>query len=81
MTTKLKTALVTGASSGIGAATVKALTGAGLKVWAMARRQDRLEALAAETGCTPLIADIRDGAALDAALDGLSPDVLVNNAG
>ncbi|GMG84263.1 SDR family oxidoreductase [Paralimibaculum aggregatum] len=74
-------AIVTGASSGIGAATVRALAGAGAAVTALARRADRLEALAAETGCTPLACDIRDGTALEAALAPLAPDILVNNAG
>lgn len=77
----LTSALVTGASSGIGAATVRAFTSEGLKVWAMARRRDRLEQLAAETGCIPLVADVTDGTALAAALDNVAPDVLVNNAG
>ena len=77
----LQSALVTGASSGIGAACVRVLREAGLEVWALARRADRLEALAAETGCTPVVADMQDGAALEAALAGISPDVLVNNAG
>ncbi|MEL7469647.1 MAG: SDR family oxidoreductase [Pseudomonadota bacterium] len=77
----MKSALVTGASSGIGAATVHALRDAGLEVWAMARRADRLEALAAETGCHPVVADVRDGPSLEAAVADLAPDVLVNNAG
>ena len=74
-------ALVTGASAGIGAAAVRALRAEGMEVWALARRGDRLAALARETGCHSLTADVRDAAALAAALDGLSPDVLVNNAG
>ena len=77
----LKSALVTGASAGIGAATVRALRAAGLEVWAMARRADRLEALAAETGCVPVVADVTDPEGLAAALAPLTPDVLVNNAG
>lgn len=47
----------------------------------MARRADRLAALAEETGCTPLSVDVTDGAALATALDGVAPDILVNNAG
>ncbi len=59
-----KTALVTGTSSGIGAAVVAALSSRGLAVTAVARRENRLEALAQETGCTPLVFDLRDTAAL-----------------
>lgn len=78
---ELNTALVTGASSGIGAATVQALATAGMAVHALGRRAERLERLAAQTGCTPVVADVRDGAALQAALAGLAPDVVVNGAG
>jgi NADP-dependent 3-hydroxy acid dehydrogenase YdfG len=80
MTTK-GTALVTGASSGIGAAVVRRLAAAGWEVHALARRAARLEALANETGCTPHALDIRDGAALERLMAGLAPDLLVNNAG
>jgi len=75
------TALVTGASSGIGAAVVTALSARGLTVFAAARRQDRLEALAGETGCTPLVVDLRDTKALYDALGELEVDILINNAG
>ena len=80
MTTK-GTALVTGASSGIGAAVVRRLTANGWQVHALARRAARLEALANETGCTPHAIDIRDGAALERLMAGLAPDLIVNNAG
>ncbi|MHA1154110.1 MAG: SDR family oxidoreductase [Alphaproteobacteria bacterium] len=76
-----KTALVTGASSGIGAAVVTALSKRGLSVTAAARREERLEALAKETGCTPLVLDLRDTKALYDTLGGLEVDILVNNAG
>lgn len=53
-----KTAVVTGASTGIGEATVRALTADGWKVYAVARRADRLSALADETGAVAVPADI-----------------------
>jgi len=78
-------AVVTGASSGIGAATVRRFRASGWDVLAVARRADRLEALAAETGVDTIVADITaadDVAALAARVDELGgADVLVNNAG
>lgn len=53
-------AVVTGASSGIGEATVRALSARGWKVFAVARRAERLAALAEETGAVPVPADITD---------------------
>lgn len=76
-----KTALVTGASSGIGAATVRALAARGIQVHALARREERLQALAKETGCTPLALDLRDPGAIHDRLSTLDADILVNNAG
>ncbi|MCP5084299.1 MAG: SDR family oxidoreductase [Alphaproteobacteria bacterium] len=76
-----KTALVTGASSGVGAACTRTMTEAGFKVIALARREDRLAALAADTACEPLVLDLKDTDAVYAALKGREIDVLVNNAG
>jgi len=75
------TALVTGASSGIGQACVRQLRERGLRVLAAARRRQRLDDLAAETGCEPLPLDLTDTEAVYAALAGHEIDVLVNNAG
>lgn len=76
-----RTALVTGASSGIGEAVARALCARGLEVNALARRRDRLERLAGETGCKIVALDLRDTDALYEALSELEIDVLVNNAG
>lgn len=77
----LKNALVTGATSGIGEATVRALVASGRTVLAVARRQDRLEALAAETGCSWMAADVRETEILADKIDTFAPDIVVNNAG
>ncbi len=76
-----QTALVTGASSGIGAAVVAALAGRGVTVHAAARRKDRLDDLAADTGCIPHVLDVRDTGSIYERLGGLPIDILVNNAG
>ena len=77
----MTSALVTGASSGIGAGIVRVLSGAGIDVDALARRQDRLEALSAQTGCRTLQADVTDPDGLARAVQGVTPDILVCNAG
>jgi NADP-dependent 3-hydroxy acid dehydrogenase YdfG len=76
-------AVVTGASSGIGAATARRLAAEGYEVIAAARRLDRLEALAAECdGVRPVLLDVTDDTSVAALADSIdSCHVLVNNAG
>lgn len=79
-------AVVTGASSGLGAAVARTLAGAGASVALVARRRDRLDALAAEVGGVAVACDLVDDAALDRVVpevvDRLGPPtVLVNAAG
>lgn len=82
-----RTALVTGASSGIGRATVEVLVARGARVIAAARRRERLDELAEHSASIrPLPMDIRDHTAVDAALASLPEDwrqvdILVNAAG
>jgi NAD(P)-dependent dehydrogenase (short-subunit alcohol dehydrogenase family) len=79
-------ALVTGASSGLGAAVARTLAGAGARVAVAARRHDRLVALADEIGGTAVACDLLAAGDLDALVprvaDALgSPEILVNVAG
>lgn len=83
------TVLITGATAGIGQAAARRFASAGWKIIATGRRAERLDELVAELGADvvhPLVFDIRDEAAIDAALDALPEDfgdidVLINNAG
>ena len=85
----MKTAFVTGATAGIGLATVRRLVADGWRCVATGRRQERLDALVAELGADKVHAacfDVRDTPSLDAALEDLPEgfrdiDLLVNNAG
>ncbi|WP_305805102.1 SDR family NAD(P)-dependent oxidoreductase [Stenotrophomonas sp. YIM B06876] len=84
-----KTALITGATSGFGAAAARRFAAAGWRVIATGRRAERLQPLVNEFGADVIHAavfDIRDAAAMDAALAALPEnfrqiDLLVNNAG
>jgi NADP-dependent 3-hydroxy acid dehydrogenase YdfG len=78
-----KTAVVTGASSGIGAATARRLAAEGYDVVAAARRRDRLDKLAADVpGIRPVPLDVTDQESVNALAAALERcDVLVSNAG
>jgi 3-hydroxy acid dehydrogenase/malonic semialdehyde reductase len=81
--------LVTGATSGFGAAIARRFAADGHRIIAAGRRRERLTALVDELGSArvhPVALDVRDWAAVDAAVAALPPelvavDVLVNNAG
>ncbi len=85
----MKTAFVTGATAGIGEATVRTLVGAGWRCVATGRRAERLDALVEELGADkvrPAVFDVRDAAAMELAVSSLPEDfgqidLLVNNAG
>ncbi|MGY1978524.1 SDR family NAD(P)-dependent oxidoreductase [Nocardia gipuzkoensis] len=92
MTTSPRTALITGASAGIGAAFAHHLAASGYQLLLVARRGDRLQELAAQlteqhdVRCEAFAADLTDPAAPTAILDhadqqGLNIDILINNAG
>ena len=84
----MRTAFITGGTSGIGEAAVRAFVAAGWRVITTGRRADRLQALAESFGDAihTLAVDVRDHATMEAAIDGLPAafarvDLLVNNAG
>jgi NADP-dependent 3-hydroxy acid dehydrogenase YdfG len=74
--------VITGASSGIGAATARALAGEGYRTILGARRLDRLEELAGEIGGEAIALDVTDPASVESFATAICAcDVLVNNAG
>ena len=88
MSAAVNTVLITGATSGFGAATARLFAKDGARVVAAGRRAERLEALARECGdgLHTIALDVRDEAAVERAIAGLPPafaaiDLLVNNAG
>jgi NADP-dependent 3-hydroxy acid dehydrogenase YdfG len=82
MPSALGTAVVTGASSGIGAATAKALSAEGFDVVLGARREDRLRQVAEPIGGRAITLDVTDPASVEAFAGQVSDvRILVNNAG
>jgi len=80
----MKTALITGATAGIGESAARKLVSAGWKVIGTGRRVDRLDRLAAEFGDSfrAIVLDMRDTAAFDQLANNVGPvDLLLNNAG
>lgn len=76
-----RTVLVTGAGGGIGGATVRHLIAAGADVLAAGRTQESVEAIAAETGATPLAFDLEDEGEIRAAIEGRDLYGVVNCGG
>ncbi|WP_378942831.1 SDR family oxidoreductase [Paracoccus sp. R86501] len=79
--TDYKTALVTGASGGMGWAIAERLRSKGLTVYGVARNEEKLKELQDLCGVIPLVGDVSDTEALTKMVEGLEIDVLVNNAG
>jgi NADP-dependent 3-hydroxy acid dehydrogenase YdfG len=83
-----RTAVVTGASRGIGAGIAEALAGAGVRVALVARTESKLKEIAARIGSSiPIVCDVADPKSVERAIGRIAgelngaPDILVNNAG
>lgn len=79
--TDYKTALVTGAAGGMGAAITERLCAKGLTVHALSRNAEKLDELANRFGAIPQVVDVTDTDALTGLLADMEIDILVNNAG
>lgn len=79
----MKTAFITGVTAGIGEATARLFVGDGWRVIGTGRRQERLDALAAELGeaFVPMALDMRHGSFDEVAREAGAVDLLINNAG
>ncbi len=77
----METALVTGATSGVGQGIALALAEAGYRVLAVGRNREGFAPLSANSNIVPIVADVTDREAMRAHLEGVAVDVLVNNAG
>lgn len=75
------TAIVTGATGGIGQSVTRRLTEGGFRVIALGTRQEALDELCDTFGCGGIAVDIADAEAVDAALAGVAADVLIHGAG
>src|SRR6478752_212428 len=78
-----RTAMITGAASGIGRAIAERFSEDGARVIAVDRDADRLGKVCADTGATPLVVDLSDIAGLPGVIAEFAPsvDILVNDAG
>ncbi|NKB75832.1 MAG: SDR family NAD(P)-dependent oxidoreductase [Gammaproteobacteria bacterium] len=81
MNPNYRTALVTGATSGIGFAIANQLAEMGMEVYALGRSQTAIELLESVDGIKPLVVDVTDQENVERALKNLEIDVFVNNAG
>ena len=81
MINRYKSALITGAASGIGYNILKKLSKHKLKIYALDKNKTKLKKICNETGAYPLNLDITDTDLLYSKLSKLNDDVLVSNAG
>ena len=76
-----RSAIVTGASGGIGGPIVQRLVASGFRVFATGTKSSALDDLAKRTGCVPLVVDIVDPDAVSRSFDGLDAEIVIHAAG